>query len=82
MRLGMFGPALIATGQLKRLLGAWTCLDAPLLYALYRKTARPAPKIAAFLEFVAQAFATFDPEELTLIHDKQFGGTTVSRKTA
>jgi hypothetical protein len=28
------------------------------------------PKLAAFLEFVAEAFAAFDPEELTLIHGK------------
>jgi len=72
MRLGMFGPGPIATGQLKRLLSDWRCLDAPVLYVMYRKTPRLAPRIAAFLEFVAQAFAAFDPEELTLIHNKSF----------
>jgi hypothetical protein len=26
------------------------------------------PKIAAFLEFVADVYATFDPDELTIAH--------------
>jgi DNA-binding transcriptional LysR family regulator len=83
MRLGMFGPAPIATGKLKRLFCDWTCLDAPVLYALYRKTPRPAPKVAAFLDFIAEAFAAFDPEELTLIHNKSPTDTTRStRKTS
>jgi DNA-binding transcriptional LysR family regulator len=72
MRLGMFGPEPVVTGRLKRLLGDWTCLEAPVLYALYRKSPRPAPKISAFLEFVGQAFAAFDREELTLIHNRAF----------
>jgi DNA-binding transcriptional LysR family regulator len=80
MRSGMFGPAPIATGQLKRLLGDWTCLDPPMLYVLYRKTPRLAPKIGAFLEFVAQAFAAFDPEELTLIHNTRLSDTTFSSR--
>lgn len=66
----MFGPAPIATGQLKRLLVAWNCSGAPAVYALYRRTPRLTPKIAAFLDFAAEAFAAFDPEELTLIHQK------------
>jgi LysR family transcriptional regulator for bpeEF and oprC len=80
MRSGMFGPAAIATGRLKRLLGEWTCLDAPALYVLYRRTPRLAPHIAAFLEFAAQAFAAFDPEELTLIHGKSVGPASASGK--
>jgi DNA-binding transcriptional LysR family regulator len=81
MRAGMFGPGPIATGRLKRLLGDWNCLDAPVLYALYRQTPRLAPRIAAFLEFTAQAFAAFDPEELTLIHNESFSdATSASRK--
>lgn len=81
MRSGMFGPAPIATGQLKRVLSEWTCLDAPTLYVLYRRTPRLAPKIVAFLEFAAEAFAAFDPEELTLLHDKSFTGSTHSRRS-
>ena len=68
VRIGFFDPALIATGQLKRVLGDWTCVGGPPLYALYRKT-RPLPgKIAAFLDFAEDAIAAFDPEELTMIH--------------
>jgi DNA-binding transcriptional LysR family regulator len=68
VRIGFFDPALIATGQLKRVLGDWTCEGGPPLYALYRKT-RPLPgKIAAFLDFAEAAIAAFDPEELTMIH--------------
>jgi hypothetical protein len=37
------------------------------IYALYRKTARMSPKPAAFLGFVAEAFAAFDPEEIIAI---------------
>ena len=44
------------------------CTGAPSLYAVYRKTARPVPKIAAFLEFAKKATAAFDPEALTVIH--------------
>jgi LysR family transcriptional regulator, regulator for bpeEF and oprC len=68
MRAGMFDPATIATGQLKRLLGAWKCADAPAVYLLYRKGARSGRKLAAFVEFIEHAFAAFDPQELTLLH--------------
>ncbi len=68
VRIGFFDPALIASGQLKRVLGDWECIGGPPLYALYRKT-RPLPgKIAAFLDFAEEAIAAFDPEELTMIH--------------
>jgi LysR family transcriptional regulator for bpeEF and oprC len=68
VRIGFFDPALIATGQLKRVLGDWDCPGGPPLYALYRR-ARPLPgKIAAFLDFAEDAIAAFDPEELTMIH--------------
>ena len=50
------------------------------LYVLYRRTPRLAPHIAAFLEFAAQAFAAFDPEELTLIHGKSAGPASASGK--
>jgi hypothetical protein len=47
----------------------WSCPGGFPIYALYRKTARMSPKLAAFLEFVAEAFSAFDPEEITLLHD-------------
>src|SRR5690348_9339932 len=72
IRAELFDPATIASGQLQRVLGDWTCAGAPSLYAVYRKTPRPVPKIAAFLEFAKRATAAFDPEELTVIH----GGDT------
>ncbi len=73
VRAAMFDPALITSGRLRKVLNDWTCLKAPSLYAIYRKTARMPPKIAAFLEFTAEAFAAFDPDEITLSHSASFG---------
>ena len=66
----MFDPSLITSGQLRKVLSEWTCpnLHAHSMYAMYRRTPRPIPKISAFLEFAAAAFAAFDPDELTLVH--------------
>ena len=66
MRIGMFDPALIKSGRLRRVLADWSCPGAPSVYAVYRKTQRLSPKIAAFLEFVAEVMAGFDPEGMTL----------------
>lgn len=71
-RGGNFDPAYIKSGRLRRVLADWTCPNELPIYAIYRRTPRLAPKIAAFLEFAAEAFAAFDPEELTLIHEKAF----------
>jgi len=71
-RGGNFDSAHIKSGRLRRVLTDWTCPDGFPIYALYRRTPRLAPKIAAFLEFAAEAFAAFDPEELTLIHEPAF----------
>jgi LysR family transcriptional regulator for bpeEF and oprC len=71
-RTGNFDPAYIKSGRLRRVLADWTCPDGFPIYAIYRRTARLAPKIAAFLEFAAGAFEAFDPEELTLLHEKNF----------
>jgi LysR family transcriptional regulator, transcriptional activator for dmlA len=73
MRIGMFNPALITSGRLRKVLADWTCLNSYSLYAIYRKTARTPPKIAAFLQFLTETFAAFDPEELTLIHSPNVG---------
>jgi len=68
MRVGMFDPALIASGRLHRVLTEWKCVDRIDIYALYRKGARTLPKVAAFIDFAAEATAAFDPEELTITH--------------
>lgn len=71
-RGGNFDPAYIKSGRLCRVLADWTCPGGFPVYAVYRRTPRLAPKIAAFLEFAAEAFAAFDPEELTLLHEPRF----------
>ena len=68
MRLGCFDPHLIASGQLRRVLADWTCPPGFPIFAMYRKTTRMPPKVAAFLKFVEEAFTAFDPEEITLFH--------------
>ena len=68
MRIGMFDPRLITSGRLRRVLTDWRCPGGPPIYGMYRRTQRMAPKIAAFLEFVADVYATFDPDELTIAH--------------
>jgi DNA-binding transcriptional LysR family regulator len=71
MRMGCFDPYLIESGQLRKLLGDWTCPPGFDMFAMYRKTARGTPKVAAFLKFVEEAFAAFDPKEVTLYHRGQ-----------
>jgi DNA-binding transcriptional LysR family regulator len=71
-RTGNFDPAYIKSGRLRRVLPDWTCPDGFPIYAIYRRTPRLAPKIAAFLEFASEAFAAFDPDELTMIHEQGF----------
>ena len=68
MRLGCFDPYLISSGQLHTVLTDWTCPPGFPIFAMYRKAARMPPKVAAFLAFVEEAFAAFDPEEMTLFH--------------
>ena len=67
MRLGMFDPALISSGQLVRLLPGWTCPPGPPVYALYRGMPRLPARIAAFLDFVAEALVDFDPAQEVLV---------------
>jgi hypothetical protein len=73
MRIGMFDPALITSGRLRKVLGEWQCVGGVPIYALYRKSSPMPPKIAAFLEFVGECFAEFDQQEITLTHDPTFG---------
>ncbi|HYG55485.1 MAG TPA: LysR substrate-binding domain-containing protein [Burkholderiales bacterium] len=70
MRIGMFDPALITSGRLRRLLTDWDCVGAPSMHAFYRRASRSVPKVAAFLRFLEDAFKAFDPEELTVTHPK------------
>jgi DNA-binding transcriptional LysR family regulator len=66
--LGCFDPGLLSSGRLRRLLPDWHCPAGFPVYAMYRRSGRMPAKLAAVLEFVAEAFAAFDPEEVTLIH--------------
>jgi DNA-binding transcriptional LysR family regulator len=72
MRIGMFDPALVTSGRLRKVLNAWNCPGAPAFFAVYRRTQRLSPKIAAFLEFVGESVAAFDPQHLTLQPDDGF----------
>lgn len=69
MRLGMFNPDLISSGRLVRLLPGWTLPPGPPLYALYRRAPRLPARVAAFLGFVAEALAEFDPREETFVRE-------------
>jgi DNA-binding transcriptional LysR family regulator len=73
MRLGCFDPNLISSGQLRKVLTDWTCPPGISIFAMYRKTPRLPPKIGAFLAFAEEAFAAFDPDEVTLFHRDQDG---------
>ncbi|MBI2225688.1 MAG: hypothetical protein HYU44_12240, partial [Betaproteobacteria bacterium] len=41
-------------------------------HALYRRSSRASPKVAAFLQFVVETIAAFDPEQVTLTHGATF----------
>jgi DNA-binding transcriptional LysR family regulator len=68
MRIGMFDPRLVTSGAVRKLLGEWSCPGRQVIYAMYRKTQRTSPRVTAFLAFADEAFVTFDPDELTLLH--------------
>jgi LysR family transcriptional regulator for bpeEF and oprC len=72
-RTAIFDPVHVTSGRMQKVLAEWSCVDSMSAYAIYRKTARMAPKLAAFLEFAADAFAAFDPQEHGFIHDPGFG---------
>jgi DNA-binding transcriptional LysR family regulator len=69
MRIGMFDPDFIRAGRLQRVLTDWQCIGSVPVYVLYRRSQKPAPKVAAFLQFLAEAAAAFDPENVTLTHE-------------
>ncbi|MBI1988130.1 MAG: LysR family transcriptional regulator [Betaproteobacteria bacterium] len=72
MRIGMFDPTLIASGRLRKVLGDWNCIGGQPVHALYRRSSRASPKVAAFLQFVVETIAAFDPEQVTLTHGATF----------
>ena len=73
MRIGMFNPALLGSGRLRRLLSDWDCPGPPSMHVFYRRATRSVPKVAAFLRFIEEAFAAFDPDELTVTHAPRAG---------
>lgn len=73
MYIGCFDPNLVASGRLRRVLPDWECTGGYNVYAIFRRTQRIPPILAAFLEFTSRAFEAFDPEELTIVHDRSFG---------
>lgn len=73
VRVGLMDPALVTSGALVRVLPEWNCPPMPVVYALYRRV-KPLPaRIAAFLGFLDQAIATYDPEGLTFIPARRPG---------
>ena len=72
-RPAFFDPYLVTLGRIQRVLADWSCVDRKGIYAIYRKTPRLSPRLAAFLEFAAEAFAVFDPHEHGLIHNPTVG---------
>lgn len=70
IRMACFDPSFIETGRLRRLLPGWECTDGFNVYAIYRRGTSVAPRIKAFLEFVQESFESFDPDQVTLIHNR------------
>jgi DNA-binding transcriptional LysR family regulator len=68
MYMACFDPAFLASGRLVRLLPDWSCPASFNIYAMYRRSKIPAPRVSAFIQFVREAFAAFDPQELTVLH--------------
>jgi DNA-binding transcriptional LysR family regulator len=67
MRIGMFDPALVTSGRVRKILPEWSCPGGQSFYAMYRRTSRLPPRVAAFLELAQHAFAAFDPEGVTMV---------------
>lgn len=82
MRLGCFDPNLVASGRLRPVLADWICPPGFPIFAMYRKTARPVPKVAAFLAFLEEVIKAFDPEEITLFHHRGDVKSKGKRKAA
>jgi DNA-binding transcriptional LysR family regulator len=66
--MACFDPAFLTSGRLVRLLPGWSCPPSFGIHLLYRRGSTGIPRVAAFLRFVREAFADFDPHELTVLH--------------
>jgi DNA-binding transcriptional LysR family regulator len=64
-RIGFFSPELLRSGRLVRVLDDWSWPGAPALSLLHRRTARLPRRVAAFVDFVVEAFAGFDADRET-----------------
>lgn len=73
VRVGLVNPQHVADGRLVRVLEEWQCPGGPDLYVLYRKSSLDNPRVRAFLEFVDQVFAEFDPKGVSLQHHPRVG---------
>lgn len=60
-RIGFFSPELLRSGRLVRVLGDWEWPGGPALSLLHRPTKRLPRRVAAFVDFVLEAIAAFDP---------------------
>lgn len=80
MHMECLDPTLITSGQLQKVLTDWSCPSSYPIYAMYRKTPRMPARLSAFLEFVAEAFAAFDPDEITLLHDSSLANSLRRRR--
>lgn len=66
--MACFDPAFLTSGRLVRLLPDWSSPPSFGIHLLYRRGASSVPRVAAFLRFAREAFADFDPQELTVLH--------------
>ena len=66
--MACFDPAFLTSGRLTRLLPGWSCPPSFGIHLLYRRGSTGIPRVAAFLRFMREAFADFDPHELTVLH--------------
>lgn len=73
--LGAFDPMLLATGQLRRAVPDWSCVNSFSIYAMYHRGSGRVPRIAASLQFLRDAFQQFDPKEVTIAHASPTNGT-------
>ncbi len=67
-RIGMFSPELIDSGRLVRVLTEWQWPGGPVLSVVYRKQSPQPLRIAAFIQFLVDSIAAFDPDGYTLVH--------------
>ncbi len=66
VRIGLLHPQFVDSGRLVRVLGDWECPGGPDLHLVYRKSSRGNPRVTAFLDFVEEVFAAFDPQGRSL----------------